>query len=139
MATSVRSRVRLKLGVGADRGTEGLRERVGREVGGMTLAEAQAAERGRDLVGPGPRGVEDRRAVDELDRRARSGDRRPAALGIESGPGDHAAADGEVDAHDVTAGAAARGRGMRPGGHVPAPARVAQMVFEALVRHSAGV
>ncbi len=132
-------RIGVEPGVGADRGAERLRERVGRQVRCVALAEAQAAERVGDLVGPDPRGVEDRRAVHELDRGARGGDRRPAALGVEAGAADDSPGDRQVDAHDVTAGAAPGRRGVRAGGHVSAPAREAQMLFESLIRHPAGV
>ena len=131
--------IRLQARVGADRRAECLRERVGRKVRRVALAQAQAAERPGDLLGADPRGVEDRGAIDQFDRGAGGGDRRPAALGVEAGAADDPAADREVDAHDVTAGAAPRRRGVRPGGHAPASAREAQVVFEALVRHPAGV
>ena len=68
-------------------------ERVGGEVGGVQLADAQPAELGRHLRAADARGLEQRRAADELDRRAGRGDRRAAARGLEARVGDAVALD----------------------------------------------
>ena len=140
IATSVRPRSGVEPRVGADRRAERARERVRREVGGVALAEAQAAERAGDVVAS--RSARRRGSA----RRAASSTAALAAAIVAPQPSASKPAsvttlalDREIDADDVAAGRApGRGR-VRPGGHVPAPAREAQMLLEALVRHRAGV
>ena len=115
-------------------------QRVGREVRGVALAEAQPAERLGDRARSRSARRRGRSALDELDRGAGRGDRRSAAFGVEARAADDSARRPRASIRTTSPQALLpRGGGMRPGGHVSAAAREAQVVFEALVRHPAGV
>ena len=137
MATSVRSAAAGSVGPRRDRGAERPRQGVGRQVGGVELARAQAAQLGGDRGAADAGGVQDARAADQLDRGAGGGDRRAAAARLEARVRDAVALDGDREPHEVAAGGAA-GRAVEGArGLVAAPARVAQVVGEALVGHRA--
>ena len=60
------------------------RERVGGQVGGVQLAGAEAAQLGRHVGAADARGLQQRRAANEIDARARGGRQRAAARGLEA-------------------------------------------------------
>ena len=109
--------------------------RIGHEIGGVQLARAQAAERGRDLRRADPRRVEQPGALDELDRGAARGEHRAAARGLEARRAHALAVDGEREAHEVAAGGAPGRAVRRAGDRAAAAARVRQVILEALVGH----
>ena len=135
IATSVRFGAACERAAGADRRAERAVHRVRDEIGGVQLAGAQAAERGRDLRGADARGVEQPGALDELDGGAARGEHRPAARGLEAGRAHALTVDGEREAHEIAAGAAA-GRAVRRPRHLATTAaRARQVILEALVGH----
>ena len=84
-------------------------ERVGRDIRGVALCRAQAAELGCDRVGADAGGVEQRRAADERHGRGGRGVRCAAAVGAEAGVGDVGAVGLDAERHLVAALTAAEG------------------------------
>ena len=122
IATSVRSALGVSAASAATAVPEGAGERVGGEVGRVQLAEAQAAERGGDLVDPDARGVEQRarrrRARPPRSRR-RSSPRSPSAskpASVTRSP-----VDARGRSAQVTAGGRPGAGAVGPRGHVAAP------------------
>ena len=123
---------RVRAGGGAERAVQ----RVGGEVGRVELADAQAAELGGDRGAVDAGRLQQRRTLDELDRRARRGDRRAAAGGLESGVADPVLLDRHAQVDEVAAGRSAGHAGVPAGGLVRTPAGVTQVFCKSLVRHS---
>ena len=122
--------------VGARSGADRPRERVGGQVGRVQLARAQPTELGGEGRAAQAGGVEQRRPADELDGSAGGGDRRAAAGGLEAGVRDAIALHGHAEAHEIATRRAAGHAVMAAGGLMAAPARMAQVVGEALVGHA---
>ena len=120
-------------GVGADRLAERPVQRVGREVGRMELAGAEASQLGGDVRCADSGRVEDVRAVQELDGGGCGGQRGAASGGIERRLRDPLALHGDRDADEVAASRASRRAVVGAGGRGAPAARVAQVILEPLV------
>jgi hypothetical protein len=72
----------------------------------MPLRRHEATQRGIDLVGSDPRGVEEAGAFDELHDRAAGGGQRTASVGVEPSLDDVRTLDPHGHAHQVAAGGA---------------------------------
>ncbi len=103
---------------------------VGGQLGRVALGGDQAAERGGHVFGRDARRVQQRPVLDQLDDGAAGGADGAAALGVEAGLRDAVALHSNRHAHEVTAGGAARGAGVRPVRERAEPARRGQVVLE---------
>ena len=86
---------------------------VGGQLGGMTLAGHEPAERGGDGVCVYASGVQERNALHQLDQRAAGSGDSAAAIRVEAGGRDPRALDPHRYAHHVTAGGPAGGPRVR--------------------------
>ena len=94
------------------------------------LAGIEPAERRGDVVGRDPRGVEEGRALHQLDDRAARGARGAAALGVEARLDDPVALHAHGHPHEVAAGRAAGRAGVRPVRRARRARAARQMVLE---------
>ena len=136
IATSVRSVAARSRRRARGRGAERAVQRVGGEVGRVELADAQPAELGGDRRAVDAGRLQQRRACDELDRRARRGDRRAAARGLESGVADPVVLDRDRRWTRSPHAAPPATPECPPGGSCARPRGLAQVFCESLVRHS---
>jgi hypothetical protein len=95
--------------VAADRGSEGARERVGSQLGGVELARRETAELRGDCPRADARRGEHRGAAHELHGCAPRGVRGSAPVGLEARAADTVALDGDREGDLVAAGAPAGG------------------------------
>ena len=106
-------------------------QRVGCQLGSVALCGAEAAELGRDLIGPDARRVEQRRPPEHPDDSTAGGDARTAAARVGAGVGDPPEIAGgierERDADEIAAGGASGRAGVSVGGRVPAPVGAFEM------------
>jgi hypothetical protein len=96
----------------------------------MPLGGSQAAERRGQFVRREAGGIEESRALDELDGRAAGRAERGTAARIEADLDDPLALDPDRDPDQVAAGGASGGAGMRPTGECAEPSRSRQVVVE---------
>ena len=105
-------------------------QRVGCELGGVATLGRESAERLGDVLGPQPRGVEDRAALDELGERRAGRARGRATLGVEARRRDAPALESDRDPDQVPARRASRGAAVRALRGRGATRRVTQVVVE---------